>query len=93
MPQVYIPNGVLHMGGYDVRAAPDEFPAHNVTLDAYWMDQLEVTNAMYALCVSAGACGFPQNLGTARIADYFGNSEFKDYPVVYVAWGAGKNVL
>lgn len=90
MPQVYIPYGVLHMGGYDVRAAPDEFPARDVTLDAYWMDQLEVTNAMYALCVNAGACEPPQNLGTARIADYFGNSEFKDYPVVYVAWGQAK---
>lgn len=90
MPQVYIPNGVLHMGGYDVRAAPDEFPAHDVTLDAYWMDQLEVTNAMYALCVNAGACDLPQNLGTARIADYFGNSEFKNYPVVYVTWGQAK---
>jgi len=90
MSQVYIPNGVLHMGGYDVRAAPDEFPAHDVTLDAYWMDQLEVTNAMYALCVNAGVCDLPQNLGTARIANYFGNSEFKDYPVVYVTWGQAK---
>ncbi len=32
MPQVYIPAGTFHMGGYDVRAAPDEFPAHEVTL-------------------------------------------------------------
>ena len=87
MPQVRIPAGVLHMGGYDVRAAPDEFPAHEVTLDAYWMDQLEVTTAMYALCVSAGACDLPQNPGTARIANYFGNPAFKDYPVIYVTWG------
>jgi formylglycine-generating enzyme required for sulfatase activity len=90
MPQVYIPAGTFHMGGYDVRAAPDEFPAHQVTLDAYWMDQLEVTNAMYQLCVSAGVCTLPQNLGTARKADYFNNPEFKDYPVVYVTWGQAK---
>jgi eukaryotic-like serine/threonine-protein kinase len=87
MPQVYIPAGTFHMGGFDVRAAPDEFPAHDVTLDAYWMDQLEVTNAMYQSCVSAGACTLPQNFGTARKADYFYNPEFKDYPVVYVTWG------
>ena len=86
MPQVYIPAGTFHMGGYDIRAAQDEFPAHEVTLDAYWIDQLEVTNAMYQLCVNAGACTLPQNLGTARKSDYFYNVEYKDYPVVYVAW-------
>lgn len=87
MPQVYIPAGTFHMGGYDVRAAPDEFPAHEVTLDAYWMDQLEVTNAMYQLCVAAGTCALPQSLESQRRTDYYNNIEFKDYPVVYVTWG------
>ncbi|MEB2332890.1 MAG: SUMF1/EgtB/PvdO family nonheme iron enzyme [Anaerolineaceae bacterium] len=90
MPQVFIPAGVLHMGGYDVRAAPDEFPSHNVSLDSYWMDQLETTNAMYALCVSAGTCAPPQDLGTARKPNYFNDPAFKDYPVVYVTWGQAK---
>jgi eukaryotic-like serine/threonine-protein kinase len=90
MPQVYIPAGTFHMGGFDVRAAPDEFPSRQVTLDAYWMDQLEVTNAMYQSCIRGGACTLPQNLGTARKADYFNNPEFKDYPVVYVTWGQAK---
>ena len=90
MPQVHIPAGTLQMGGFDVRAAPDEFPAHDVTIDAYWMDQLEVTNAMYQLCVAAGACTLPQNLGTARKANYFKNPDYKDYPVVYVTWGQAK---
>jgi len=91
MPQVYIPAGTFHMGGFDVRAAPDEFPAHDVTLDAYWMDQIEVTNVMYQLCVSAGVCTLPQNLGTARKAKYFDDPAFKDYPVVYVTWGQAKS--
>jgi formylglycine-generating enzyme required for sulfatase activity len=90
MPQVYIPAGTFHMGGYDVRAAPDEFPAHDVTLDAYWMDQLEVTNAMYQLCVGAEVCTPPQSFESQRRTDYYNNPEFRDYPVVYVTWGQAK---
>ena len=87
MPQIYIPAGTFHMGGYDIRAAPDEFPAHDVMLSAYWMDQLEVTNAMYQLCVNDGVCTPPQSLRSQRRDDYFGDPEFNDYPVVYVTWG------
>src|SRR5215212_2799090 len=56
MPEIHIPAGMFRMGGMDVRRAPNEIPEHNVTLEAFWMDQLEVTNAMYGLCVSAGGC-------------------------------------
>jgi formylglycine-generating enzyme required for sulfatase activity len=90
MPQVYIPAGTFHMGGYDVRSASNEFPAHEVTLDAYWMDQLEVTNAMYQLCVGAGVCTLPQNIESQRRREYYNVPEFKDYPVVYVTWGQAK---
>jgi formylglycine-generating enzyme required for sulfatase activity len=91
MPQVYIPAGTFRMGGMDARSAPDERPAHNVTLDAFWMDQLEVTNAMYALCLQQGACTPPQsNKSSDRRPDYFTNPEFKDYPVVYVTWGQAR---
>ncbi len=90
MPEVYIPAGTFHMGGMDVRRAPNEIPDHDVTLDAFWMDQLEVTNAMYALCLSAGACTPPQNFKSQRRPSYFDNPEFKDYPVIYVAWNQAK---
>ncbi|MBK7319274.1 SUMF1/EgtB/PvdO family nonheme iron enzyme [Candidatus Villigracilis affinis] len=30
---------------------PNEKPIHQVNLDAFWIDQTEVTNAMYAKCV------------------------------------------
>jgi formylglycine-generating enzyme required for sulfatase activity len=90
MPQVYILAGTFHMGGYDVRAAPDEFPAHDVMLDAYWMDQLEVTNAMYQLCVGAAICTPPQNFDSQRRKNYYNDPQFKDYPVVYVSWGQAK---
>ena len=87
MPQVHIPAGILRMGGMDVRRAPNELPVHEVKLDAFWMDQLEVTNAMYGLCASAGACTVPQAFKSQRRSDYFHDPEFKDYPVVYVTWG------
>lgn len=78
------------MGGMDARRAPDEVPVHDVTIDAFWMDQLEVTNAMYSLCVNSGVCEPPQSFESQRRFDYFENSEFKDYPVVYVTWGQAK---
>jgi eukaryotic-like serine/threonine-protein kinase len=90
MPQVYIPAGTFRMGGMDVRRAPNEIPEHDVTLDAFWMDQLEVTNAMYVLCVTAGGCTPPQDIKSQRRPEYFNNPEFKDYPVIYVTWGQAK---
>lgn len=90
MPQVYIPAGKFHMGGMDVRRAPNEIPDHDVQLSAYWMDQLEVTNAMYGLCVNAGACTAPQSFKSQRRAEYFEIPEFKDYPVVYITWGQAR---
>ena len=90
MPQVHIPAGTFRMGGMDVRRALNEIPEHDVTLDAFWMDQLEVTNAMYGLCVTARGCALPQELKSQRRPEYFTNPEFKDYPVIYVTWGQAK---
>ena len=90
MPQVYIPAGTFRMGGMDIHATENEKPVHNVTLDAFWMDQIEVTNGMYALCVNAGACEPPHLFKSQRRLDYYNNPEFKDYPVAYVTWGQAK---
>lgn len=90
MLQVFILAGTFRMGGMDVRAAEDEMPNHDVQLNAYWMDQLEVTNAMYLLCVKSGTCEPPQSFKSQRRTDYFNNPEFNDYPVVYVTWGQAK---
>ena len=51
MVMVYIPPGEFQMGSpeTDLGADYDEKPAHNVYLDAYWIDQTVVTNAMYAV--------------------------------------------
>lgn len=34
----------------------DEEPTHTVTLEAFWIDRTEVTNAQYRRCVEAGTC-------------------------------------
>ncbi|MBN8580333.1 MAG: SUMF1/EgtB/PvdO family nonheme iron enzyme [Anaerolineae bacterium] len=86
MPAVYIPDGTFRMGGMDPDVDRDEEPPHNVTMKGFWMDKLEVTNAMYTLCVQAGACEPPQTFKSETRESYFNNPEFNDFPVVYVTW-------
>ncbi len=74
------------MGGLDVLRDADEVPARQVKINAFWIDQVEVTNGMYNLCVSAGTCRPPAGLNSDNRTDYFGNPEFQDYPVTQVTW-------
>ncbi len=80
MNQVYIPAGEFTMGT-DARTGRTGDIQHKVYLSAYWIDQFTVTNAMYALCVSAGTCR-----RTATYDTYFGNPAYADYPVHYINW-------
>lgn len=83
MVLVYVPAGEFTMGSDN---NSDEQPIHQVTLDAYWIDQTEVTNAMYADCVDANQCDPPSSTQSYSRSGYFGNSEFDNYPVLYVSW-------
>jgi eukaryotic-like serine/threonine-protein kinase len=85
MTLMYVPAGEFLMGSESGRE--NEKPVHRVFLEAYWIDQSEVTNAMYLKCVMDGACSPPRDPGSDSRADYFGVSEFNDYPVVNVTWG------
>ena len=88
MTLLYVPAGEFTMGS-DVN--PDEQPIHKVTLDAYWIDQTEVTNAQYAKCVADnGACKEPKNKSSYTHSSYYGNSEFDHYPVLNVDWNMAK---
>ncbi|MBI3162256.1 MAG: SUMF1/EgtB/PvdO family nonheme iron enzyme [Chloroflexi bacterium] len=86
MTQLLIPAGTFKMGGLDVLLEGDELPAHDVTLDAFWMDQVEVTNGMYALCAQAGACRLPVKFNSDNQLEYYNNPQFRDYPVVQITW-------
>ena len=41
--------------------------AHTVYLDAYWIDQTEVTNEMYAKCAGAGKCTAPSEISRRHL--------------------------
>jgi formylglycine-generating enzyme required for sulfatase activity len=88
MTMVYVPAGSFTMGSKDGPA--DEKPAHQVTLDAFWIDQTEVTNGMWALCVQARGCQLPAIKRSYTRPDYYGNPQYNDYPVVSVNWSQAK---
>ena len=64
----------------------NEEPPHEVYLDAFYMDKYEVTNALYKACEEAGGCTPPQQTTSDTRSSYYGNSEFDNYPVIYVDW-------
>ena len=77
----FVPEGPFLMGtDDDPEAFPHERPQHTVILSAYWVDETEVTNAQYRLCVEAEACD-PPSILTA-----YDDSARANHPVVYVNW-------
>jgi formylglycine-generating enzyme required for sulfatase activity len=68
----------------------DEEPVHRVVLDAFAIDKNEVTNALYKDCEDQGVCAPPQESNSNTQASYYGNSEFDNYPVIYVSWDQAK---
>lgn len=84
MTLMYVPAGEFTMGSAIGKL--EEKPEHQVYLDAFWIDQTEVTNAMYARCVDANVCNPPSDTSSYINSSYFGNSKFEDYPVLYVSW-------
>ncbi len=77
MVVVYVPAGTFTMGA-DL-APDDQSPAHEVTLDAFRLDQTEVTNAQYDGCVAAGVCEEDEY---PRDREVNGDAQ----PVVGVSW-------
>lgn len=70
---------------------PDEKPEQTVYLDSFYIDQYEVTNALYRECVAAGACQPPQRVNSVTHVAYYSREEFDNYPVVYVDWYMANN--
>lgn len=80
----YVPAGNFKMGSDT--GEPGEKPVHTVYLDSFYIDQTEVTNAMYDLCVKNNACDPPSSTKSHTRDSYYGNPDFKNYPVIYISW-------
>lgn len=95
---VFVPAGAFWMGSSDSApvAEADEKPQHLVTLDAYWIDQYEVTNAQFAAFMNAAADGSRERLWLAtetaavRIHQQEGvwqpDEGYEDHPVIETSW-------
>src|SRR5690606_19387879 len=59
---------------------------HTVYLDAYWIDQTEVTNALFAKCVEDGDCTPPVQSVSSAGLPYYGNPRYDNFPVMRVNW-------
>jgi len=81
---VFVPKGEFTMGSNNGEA--NEKPVHKITLDAFWIDQTEVTNKQYSICVSGGGCTRPRNTSSDTRSSYYSDSKFDNYPVVHVSW-------
>jgi len=78
MTLVYVPAGDFLMG--TETGLTDERPIHKVYLDAYWVDQTEISNELYSKCVQAGNCDKPSFLA------FYDDPDYASHPVEYVSW-------
>jgi formylglycine-generating enzyme required for sulfatase activity len=61
-----------------------ESPQHAVSLDSYWFDQTEITNARYRLCVEDGGCSELQ--ACKKGESTYNDAAKSDHPAVCVSW-------
>jgi formylglycine-generating enzyme required for sulfatase activity len=82
---IYIPGGIFNIGD-NTSDRNDIKPEQLIRLDAYYIDETEVTNAAYAQCVDAEVCPRPARAGATYYQSYFRDPDFVDYPVINVSW-------
>jgi formylglycine-generating enzyme required for sulfatase activity len=99
MAMVYVPTGQFQMGStFDERTKP----VHSVAVDAFWIDQTEVTNAMYSAFLNESGNQVEEGVswwepGAGHRGIIYGHidevdgvfrprSGYEDYPVVEVSW-------
>ncbi len=93
-----VPGGTFQMGSAAGEGAPNELPAHAVTVATFCMDRLEVSAGQYAACAAAGACapaptevswsGMPAHDSALSRFCNGGRPDRKDYPINCVDWNS-----
>ena len=81
---IYVPPGDFTMGSPAGAGSDEEFPMHTVTLDGFWINRTEVTNAQYRLFVDASAHPAPTTCDWGETA--YEDAAKADHPVVCVSW-------
>ena len=61
-----------------------ESPQHLVSLEDFWLDQTEITNALYRKCIAAGECNEP--LMCKKGEPTYPDAAKAEHPVVCVSW-------
>ena len=100
MMLVYVPPGEFLRGSSDAdpQSLADEQPQRALSLDGFWMDQTEVTNAMFATFLSAQGnldeAGTPWMSQDAQIKQkgdkWTPVHGYEDHPVVNITWYAAR---
>jgi formylglycine-generating enzyme required for sulfatase activity len=82
MTLVYVPEGKFTMGDPTLNnwSRDDRKPIHTVTMDAFWIDQTEVTNAMYSKFVNE------TGQGVEAFTQYEFLASLENSPIVNVSW-------
>jgi formylglycine-generating enzyme required for sulfatase activity len=76
---VLIPAGSFQMGGVTGEGYSDEFPAHSVTLSAFYLDKYEVTKSLWdEVYAWATAHGYT--------FDYVGSGSGANHPIHTISW-------
>ncbi len=88
-PMMFVPAGEFTMGSND--GWDNEKPPHTPYLDAYWIEKFLVTNVQYRKCVDSGKCSIPWLSRSNTRNSYYGNTQFDDYPVIWVSWNDARS--
>ncbi|MBK6792730.1 MAG: SUMF1/EgtB/PvdO family nonheme iron enzyme [Anaerolineales bacterium] len=84
LSMIFVPSGEFIMGSE--KPYNNAKPIHQVYLNDFYIDVYEVTNAQYKSCVDAGECSPPYDFSAYNNPNYYSNSEFDNFPVLYVNW-------
>ena len=96
-PMIQIDSGSFNMGsdystgidpidGVSDEGFSDEWPEREVFVDTFSIETTEVSNAQYRACVLDDGCTDPQKDWSVTRDLYYLDSDFDDYPVLFVTW-------